>query len=130
MAWDSVAGHHLGLSHAHQSFVKGFYKTDTVEVTELFRNGIMHGTLVNFDNEVVATNAWNRLFAVADWADARERQVKPVEPTPTLRESLNRWQDIQDQKARIAGFRPLPLHDERRIYSNVKSVSTPRGVIQ
>lgn len=48
VAWDSVAGHHLGLSHAHQSFLKGFYKTDTTEVTDLFRNGIMHGTLVNF----------------------------------------------------------------------------------
>lgn len=106
VAWDSVAGHHLGLSHAHQSFVKGFYKTDTAEVTELFRNGIMHGTLVNFDNEVVATKAWNRLFAVADWADARERQAKPVEPTPTLRESLNRWQDIQNQKAKIEDWQP------------------------
>ncbi len=42
VAWDSVAGHHLGLSHAHQSFLKGFYKTDDTKVTELFRNGIMH----------------------------------------------------------------------------------------
>ena len=91
VAWDSVAGHHLGLSHAHQSFIKGFYKTDTTEVTELFRNGIMHGTLVNFDNDVVATKAWNRLFAVADWADARQRRARPVEPTPALRESIVRW---------------------------------------
>lgn len=106
VAWDSVAGHHLGLSHAHQSFTKGFYKTDTTEVTELFRNGIMHGTLVNFDNDVVATKAWNRLFAVADWADARERQVKPVEPTPTLRESIGPWKDIQDQKAKIEEWQP------------------------
>ncbi len=106
VAWDSVAGHHLGLSHAHQSFTKGFYKTDTREVTELFRNGIMHGTLVNFDNDVVATKAWNRLFAVADWADARERQAKPVEPTPTLRASIGRWRDIQDQKVKIEEWQP------------------------
>lgn len=106
VAWDSVAGHHLGLSHAHQSFVKGFYKTDTTEVIELFRNGIMHGTLVNFDNEVVATKAWNRLFAVADWADARERHAKPVEPIPTLRESIGRWKDIQNQKAKIEEWQP------------------------
>lgn len=106
VAWDSVAGHHLGLSHAHQSFLKGFYKTDITEVTELFRNGIMHGTLVNFDNEIVATKAWNRLFAVADWADSRERQAKPVEPTPTLRESLRRWKDVQDQRARIEKWQP------------------------
>ncbi|MBN7794001.1 hypothetical protein [Microbacterium esteraromaticum] len=106
VAWDSVAGHHLGLSHAHQSFLKGFYKTDVTEVTELYRNGIMHGTLVNFDNEVVATKAWNRLFAVADWADSRERQAKPVEPTPTLREALRRWKDTQDQKTRIEEWQP------------------------
>lgn len=106
VAWDSVAGHHLGLSHAHQSFVKGFYKTDTTEVTELFRNGIMHGTLINFDNEVVATKAWNRLFAVTDWADARERQAKPVESTPTLRESLTRWKTVQDQKAKLEEWHP------------------------
>lgn len=57
VAWDSVAGHHLGLGHAHQTFIKGFYQTRTTEVTELFRNGIMHGTLVNFDNAIVATKA-------------------------------------------------------------------------
>ena len=106
VAWDSVAGHHLGLSHAHQSFIKGFYKTDTTEVTELFRNGIMHGTLVNFDNDVVATKAWNRLFAVADWADARQRRARPVEPTPALRESIVRWKEIQDQKTKIDEWQP------------------------
>lgn len=106
VAWDSVAGHHLGLSHAHQSFVRGFYKTDTKEVTELFRNGIMHGTLVNFDNDVVATKSWNRLFAVADWADARARQEMLVESTPTLRESIDRWKDIQEQKAKIEEWQP------------------------
>lgn len=54
-----------------------------------------------FDNEVVATKVWNRLFAVADWPDARQRQAEPVEPAPTLREPLSRWQEIQNQKARI-----------------------------
>lgn len=106
VAWDSVAGHHLGLSHAHQTFVKGFYKTETKEATELYRNGIMHGTLVNYDNDVVATKAWNRLFAVADWAVARERQARPVEPTPTLRKSIGRWKDIQDQKAKLEEWQP------------------------
>lgn len=106
VAWDSAAGHHLGLGHAHQTFTKGFYKTDATEVHELFRNGIMHGTLVNFDNDVVATKAWNRLFAVADWADARERQARPVEAKPTLRESIGRWNDIQKQKARLEEWEP------------------------
>lgn len=106
VAWDSVAGHHLGLSHAHESFVKRVHKTDTAEVVDLFRNGIMHGTLVNFDNEIVATKAWNRLFAVTDWADARQREAEPVEPAPTLRESLTRWKEVQDRKVRIEAWQP------------------------
>lgn len=106
VAWDSVVGHHLGLAHAHRSFTKSYKKTEIAEVNELFRNGIMHGTLINFDNEIVATKAWNRLFAVVDWADARERHAKLVEPTPTLRESLLGWKDAQQRKARVEEWEP------------------------
>lgn len=106
VAWDSVVGHHLGLSHAHQSFIKGHYKTSVDETTELARNGIMHGTLVNYNNEVVATKAWNRLFAVADWADSRRRQAAPVEPGPTFREALARWREVQADKTRLDQWEP------------------------
>ncbi|MEB4613266.1 hypothetical protein [Leucobacter sp. M11] len=130
VAWDSVAGHHLGLSHAHQSFLKGFYKTDDTEVIELFRNGIMHGTLVNFDNEVVATKAWNRLFAVADWADSRERQAKPAELTPTLRESLRQWKDTQDQKTRIDEWQPYEYEPEPAAEELSEVVQTSREFLE
>ena len=106
VAWDSVVGHHLGLSHAHETFRRSFYKTSEEEVTEVYRNGIMHGVLVNFDNEVVATKAWNRLLAVADWADARIKQAMPAEPEPSIRESISRWQAIQEEKEQIESWRP------------------------
>lgn len=103
VAWDSVVGHHLGLSHAHKSFRKGFFKTEDSEVTELFRNGIMHGMLVNFDNDVVATKAWNRLFAVTDMAKSweRQREAAVAPPGPTFRESLRDWMDVQRQRASL-----------------------------
>lgn len=106
VAWDSVAGHHLGLSHAHQTFLKGFYKTDTTEVIELFRNGIVHGALVSFDNDVVATKAWNRLFAVTDWAEARECRAKPAEDTPSFRELFNNFRNTQDQRKKLDAWHP------------------------
>lgn len=106
VAWDSVAGHHLGLGHAQESFLKGFRRTDLGEVTELYRNGIMHGTLVNFDNELVATKAWNRLFAIADWADGRQRLSEPAKPSQSLRESLERWKNLQARKSRIEQWEP------------------------
>lgn len=98
VAWNSVVGHHLGLSNAHQTFSKGFYKTSGEEVYELYRNGIMHGTLTNFDNEIVASKAWNRLFAIGDWAKSVERAKEPVEPEPT-------WQELRDQLKENEQFR-------------------------
>ncbi|WP_411105125.1 hypothetical protein [Streptomyces sp. cmx-4-9] len=91
-AWDSVVGHHRGLQHAHRTFTKGRTATREEPVHELYRNGIVHGSILNYDNIVVATKAWNRLFAVADWARAREKgqQQEAAEPPtwPALRKQL------------------------------------------
>jgi len=97
-AWDSVVGHHLGLSRAHRTFTKRFSKTSDEEVLELYRNGIVHGMLTNFNNPVVATKAWNRLFAVADWALSRERQAIPPEPQPSFGEVIGQLADTRRAK--------------------------------
>ncbi len=107
-AWDSVVGHHMGLTHAHKSFTRPFRKTDTSRVTELHRHGIVHGNLVDFDNDVVATKAWNRLFAVADWADARQRQAEPPDPPPSLREL---WKQVQAVANRNKKLDQWQAHD-------------------
>lgn len=82
-AWDSVVGHHLGLTHAMATFAKTVKKRIDDEVFEVYRHGIMHGSVVNFDNAIVATKAWNMLFAVADWATATRKAAEPKDPTPT-----------------------------------------------
>ncbi|UGQ11068.1 hypothetical protein LO772_30375 [Yinghuangia sp. ASG 101] len=73
-AWDSVVGHHFGLTHAHKTFTKGRSTTNEEPVYELYRNGIVHGSILNYDNIIVATKAWNRLFAVVDWACTRDKE--------------------------------------------------------
>ena len=104
--WDSVAGHHLGLGHAHASFLKSFRKTDESEVTDLYRHGIVHGVLVNYDNVIVATKAWNRLFAVTDWADTRIRETRPAEPRTSLRESLKGLRVVKERRAALDAWSP------------------------
>lgn len=92
-AWDSVVGHHMGLTHVMATFTKTIKKRVDDEVFEVYRHGIMHGMVVRFDNVVVATKAWNLLFSVADWATATQRAAAPKEAEPTWREtwaSLNR----------------------------------------
>jgi hypothetical protein len=90
VAWNSVVGHHMGLAHAHASFTKAFKKTSTEEVRDLYRHGIVHGMLVNYDNEYVGAKAWNRLFAVRDWATAMQRKSAPPKVSRSWTETLRR----------------------------------------
>jgi len=100
-AWDSVVGHHMGLTHALKSFTKTIKKRVDDEVFELHRNGIMHGSVVRFDNVVVATKAWNMLFAVVDWATATIKSQRPVEPKPSWRELAKQIRDNRKVKEQL-----------------------------
>jgi hypothetical protein len=106
-AWNSVVGHHQGL--AHRTFTKTFKKTSDEEVHELYRNGIVHGMLPNFNNAVVATKAWNRLFAVSDWALSRENQAIPPEPKPSLRELFGQIAEDQQTQRALNDWEPRTL---------------------
>jgi hypothetical protein len=108
-AWDSVVGHHMGLMNAHSTFAKGAYKTSTEPLYELQRHGIIHGTLVNYDNVVVATKAWNRLFAVSDWATSLERMKKPAEPEATWREVIQQIGSNAAAKKALEEWQPTTL---------------------
>jgi hypothetical protein len=105
-AWDSVVGHHMGLTNAHKAFTKSTFKSSKEPLYELHRNGIVHGTLVNFDNVVVATKAWNRLFAVADWAASLERRLREPERKPTWRELFQQMAANERAKRSLAEFQP------------------------
>jgi hypothetical protein len=87
--WNSVTGHHLGLKAVHRTFTKTFKATSTDEIHSLYRNGIVHGNLPHFNNVTVASKAWNRLLAVADWAKSLEAARQPPEPPPPpIRDSI------------------------------------------
>lgn len=106
VAWDSVVGHHKGLSHALKTFTKTIKKRQDDEVFEVYRHGIMHGSVVHFDNVVVATKAWNLLFAVADWAVSVDKEKEPKEQQPTGRELLSRMSRQGAYKRQEAEFQP------------------------
>lgn len=79
-------------------FTKTIKKRVDDEVFEVYRHGIMHGSVVNFDNVVVATKAWNMLFAVADWATATRKAAEPKESPPT-------WSDTWATLTRHAAYK-------------------------
>jgi ASC-1-like (ASCH) protein len=97
-AWDSVVGHHMGLTHALKTFTRTIKKRIDDEVFEIYRHGIVHGSVVKFDNVVVATKAWNMLFAVADWATATHKAAEPRKPQPS-------WSDTWSTLKRHAAYK-------------------------
>lgn len=108
-AWDSVVGHHLGLAHAHESFTRTFRRRSDEPVTELYRNGIVHGMLTNYDNDVVAAKAWNRLFAVADWASSREKRDRPPKPRTSWRELFRSLAHNEETRRALHAWRPSSM---------------------
>lgn len=108
-AWDRVAGHHKGLANVHRTYNQGVKKLDLAEQFEIRRHGLMHGMLPNFDNAVIATKAWNLLFAVSDWADGEVARLAPKDDEPSLRETLRRSADFQTVKKKSDAFEAYEL---------------------
>jgi hypothetical protein len=106
VAWDSVVGHHMGLAHAHLTFTKPFRKTSSEPVTELYRHGIVHGMLTSFDSDIVAAKAWNRLFAVCDWATSRQKQRDEPKSRPSWRELAGQIRENAEAKKALNQWRP------------------------
>jgi hypothetical protein len=100
----------MSLANAHQTFIKGFYKTSDEEVHELYRNGIVHGMLPKFDNELVAAKAWNRLFAVGDWATSLEKAREPLIPTVGVRDLIAGVQENRQLRAELDAWSSSRLH--------------------
>jgi hypothetical protein len=64
---DSVVGHKSGLASLVKALSVSHKATNTGEILIPYRNGILHGMDVNYDNVYVATKSLALLFTVADW---------------------------------------------------------------
>ncbi|QWX85601.1 hypothetical protein H0I23_08160 [Cellulophaga sp. HaHaR_3_176] len=92
-AWDSIASHSSGLSAIKEIFNAPRKKTNTEEIFLPYRNGILHGRDLKFDNKHVVGKCWSTLFAINDWARALKEEkenppILPIEPT-SISESWN-----------------------------------------
>src|SRR6202035_1092760 len=92
--------------NAHATFKKGKSTTSEDPVYELYRNGIVHGSLLNYNNEIVAGKAWNRLFAVADWAKARTKEQQPPNVSLTWGELFRGIAMNAETKKAIEAWQP------------------------
>ena len=78
---DSAVGHPTGLPSLIKIISASHKATNTNEILIPYRNGILHGIDVNYDNVYVASKSLALLFAVADWVRyySKELHVKSID---------------------------------------------------
>lgn len=108
-AWDSIAAHSRGLGILVRLFQKGQYKTTTEEMRIPYRNGIMHGMALGYDNRMVAAKAWAALFAVREWALKVEHgdiNAPAEQSQPTFADLAKQLTELDLQEKRLAEWKP------------------------
>jgi len=95
-AWDSFAGHSKGLQALVKVLQKGRYKTRTESISIPYRNGIMHGLDLGYDNKMVAAKAWAALFATREWAMKAEQGTLTPQPEEPQVSWGQLWKQLKD----------------------------------
>lgn len=101
--WDSIAGHETGLQYISGIFKQPRKKTNEETITIPFRNGILHGRELAFDNPIVAAKCWATLLSVRDWIDSvKKEKARPVdEKEKSFSEVLHELAGHQQRKQRF-----------------------------
>lgn len=130
VAWDSVVGHHKGLTAVMPVFLRPFKRRYDEEVFEVHRHGIVHGTVVNYNNQVVATKAWNLLAAVVDWATAKRKAAEPPSPKPTWRQTFGALMDHATAQRAREQFTPSSMRATEEGFETLDAVVHARGFLE
>lgn len=136
-AWDCLAGHSSGLSTLSDIMKKGVQKTTSEPMTIPYRNGILHGRSLGYNNRTVSAKAWAALFSIKAWAikveagTAAPPQSKPKPGLKDLVESLKKYEENQKIKKFQADWVPRqgPTTSVRVSSPEQFSAETPEYVL-
>lgn len=104
-AYDSIAGHSSSLKALSKLLSSTRTKTNEEPITIPFRNGIMHGKDLNYNNQLVAIKLWNSLFAIRDWYISRGRVINVVKEK-TFREVIKELSQLRHKKRIASNWQP------------------------
>lgn len=115
-AWDSIAAHSKGLQSLTNILQKGRYKTTAENITIPYRNGIMHGTDLGYDNKIVAAKSWAALIAAREWAIKAESGTLTAsqdESEDTWQKTVQQWTETADESERLAQWVPRNIEVDK-----------------
>jgi hypothetical protein len=116
--WDSMTTADGSINNIKNIFQRSRRKTRTESITVPYRNGILHGMDLGYDNAVVAAKCWCFLFVVADWIVAKKsegvRRAKFEEEcrVPSWRELAQQLSANERAKVALEAWRPRELDSD------------------
>jgi hypothetical protein len=128
-AWDSIAAHSSGLAELAKVLGRTRQKRTTEQISIPYRNGILHGMDLGYDNKMVAAKAWAALFATQGWAVKVEKGEvnKPSEqPKKGWGDLLRQINENNTDKALLNAWTPrniqvgvdIPVSGEPNAYEH------------
>lgn len=110
--WDSLTAADGAIYDIRAIFQRGRRTTRTEPISLPYRNGILHGMDLGYDNEVVAAKCWCFLFVIADWIKdkkseaARKERLAEETRIPSLRELVNKISANEKMKRELDAWSP------------------------
>ncbi len=132
VAYDSITAHPNGLMRLKETFNRSRQATRIDEIKIPYRNGIVHGMDLGYDNKYVAAKCWAALFAVRDWAiKVAKNELKAPENRPeverTIWESLEKYNDTRKKIEEYKKWQPRVIVIGETIPANGKIEQYPEN---
>lgn len=111
-AWDCLVGCSSGLSKLKNIYCKGRNKTNTEVIDLPYRNGILHGRDLNYDNIFVSSKCIVLLFAIHDWMtnkkseDSRREKFIEAQKPVSFKEIMTHFNKNKQDKKIINSWKP------------------------
>jgi hypothetical protein len=116
--WDSLTTADGAIYEIKGIFRKGRKKTCIDSINLPYRNGILHGMDLGYDNPIVAAKCWCFLFVVRDWLASKKSEADrkgdfaEETRTPTLSEIVDKLEQANRLKLAIKSWKPRTISAE------------------
>ncbi|UJA32840.1 hypothetical protein [Clostridium sporogenes] len=111
-AWDCLVGCSSGLSKLKNIYCEGRNKTNTEVIYLPYRNGILHGRDLNYDNIFVSSKCIVLLFSIHDWMtnkkseDSRRERFAEEQKPVSFKKIIAQLNKNQEDKKIINSWNP------------------------
>lgn len=129
--WDSLTSTDTGIQVIKEIFTRTRRKTNSEELEFPFRNGILHGRDLEYDNYIVACKSWAFIFFIRDWITSKKSEKDRMEryieksKVKSFSELANDLKELDKLKAATAAW-------EARKISNdyIESINTNKIAVE